>query len=75
MELQSPTASQLRRKLNLPSRGVEITNLKSILMEYQAKVAVGPKPDDWLVPLVKAMMLTQGVGRHVTKLLPFRKKP
>ena len=30
-------------------------------------------PDEWLVCLVKSMMLTEGVGRYVSKLLPFRK--
>jgi hypothetical protein len=70
VNLQSPAAFKLRDQLDLP-HGTEVTSLKAILEEYKSKVNVGPNPDAWLVPLVQAMMLTKGVGRYVTKLLPF----
>ena len=72
MNLQSPAAFKLRDQLDLP-HGTEVTSLKAILEEYKSKVNVGPNPDTWLVAVVQAMMLTQGVGRYVTYLLPFRK--
>ena len=67
--LPSSSASQLRRNLRLPSRNEEITNLKSILDEYSRIPDLQPS----LRVLVTAMMKTQGVGRYVSNLLPFRK--
>ena len=71
--LESPRAGQLRNMLGMPSSGAEITSLKHILEMYVDTVSEGTSPDEWLVKLVRAMMLTEGVGRYVSKLLPFRK--
>ena len=70
--LESPRAAQLRHQLGLPSSGTEVTSLRRILEMYMATAPESPKPGDWLIPLVRGMMLTEGVGRYVAKLLPFR---
>ena len=66
MILPSYAACHLRRNLNLHGTAEEITDLQSILVEYT-------ESECSLCGLVKAMMITEGVGRHVSKLLPFRK--
>ena len=74
VDLPSPTAGQLRRNLN-PHLGhctEEITNLRKILEEFQTG-DMGLKSESPLGDVVMAMMKTCGVGRHVSKLLPFCK--
>lgn len=71
--LDSPRALQLRQQLKIPFSGTEITSLKLLLEMYLATVPDSTKPKEWLIPLVQGMMLTEGVGRYVSKLLPFRK--
>lgn len=65
--LKISTALELRHRLNLSSSSnQENSDLQSILMEYSES--------SWsLFDLVKAMMITQGVGQYTVKLLPFCK--
>ena len=70
VDLNREASLELRQNLNLLSSRSESTSLKGILVEYSTKCT---DADVGLIDLVTAMMLTQGVGRYVTKLLPFCK--
>ena len=69
VEVSAETADQLQLHLNLPNNGhTGKANLKE-LVKYCHKYK-SPLP---LEDLVRALMLTPGLGRFVAKLLPFCK--
>ena len=69
LSLKRSTASELRSNLKQQSPIEETADLHSILADY----CDNTESKYPLFDLVSAMMLTEGIGRHVSRLVPFRK--
>ena len=69
MSLKTSTALELRSNLKQQSHTEENADLHSILADYCDNTD-SKYP---LFDLVSAMMLTEGIGRYVSRLVPFRK--